>query len=226
MYNGKDKNIQTYLKSRKLVQEQLKIEEVPFQNNRLIIDELSSFDMSSCSLQGPHNRFNCFCAITVAKRLGVDDEIIQMGLNTFINAPHRMEQVATIDEVQFINDSKATNVDAVYYALLSMEQPVVWVVGGIDKGNDYNIILPLVKEKVKAIICLGADNTRIKEAFEYLGRPIEETQQTKKAIQLARKYATSGDVVLLSPACSSFDLFKNYEARGDQFREAVLELRD
>ena len=225
IYNGKDQNILTFLKSKSLKQKQLKIDEVIMQNDHLMLNATTAFNMKKCSLKGPHNMFNCRCAIQVAQHLKIDPEFIQMALNTFVNAPHRMEIVAEIDGVQYINDSKATNVDAAYYALMAMNRPIIWVVGGQDKGNDYLPLLDLVKEKVKAIICLGIDNQKIRSAFEHLQKPIEETQDITEAIWLSEKYADDGDVVLLSPACASFDLFKNYEQRGDFFRNAVLKLK-
>ena len=169
--------------------------------------------------------FNCLCAITIAQQLGINHVIIQESLNTFENVPHRMEVVAEIEGVQYINDSKATNVDAAFYALMAMDRPVIWVVGGQDKGNDYSILLDLVKEKVRNIICLGADNHKIIKAFKHLNLPVEETKTAKDAVAIAARLAKNGDVVLLSPACSSFDLFKNYEERGDLFRNAVIELQ-
>ena len=167
--------------------------------------------------------FNATCAIHAAKAVGVEDKFIQEGLNTFVNAPHRLEHVATVNGVEFINDSKATNVDSVYYALAAMEKPVIWMAGGTDKGNDYSDIEKLVLEKVKAIVCLGVDNEKIKKVFRGKIEIIEETQNVEKAIKLSQKHAVQGDVVLLSPACASFDLFKNYIDRGDQFKKAVLE---
>jgi len=135
-----------------------------------------------------------------------------------------LERVAEIDGVEYINDSKATNVDAVYYALLAMEKPIVMIMGGQDKGNDYELILNLVRQKVKAIVCLGLDNRKIVETFRSIVDTIEETQDTVIAVSKAQKLAVAGDVVLLSPACASFDLFKNYTVRGDEFKEAVLSL--
>ncbi|MEM6967652.1 MAG: cyanophycin synthetase, partial [Bacteroidota bacterium] len=187
---------------------------------------VSEFDTTQCGLKGQHNMFNTTCAIYVAKALGVEDDLIQRGLDTFINAPHRMEHVAEIDGVEFINDSKATNVDAVYYALAAMKKPVIWIVGGVDKGNDYSAIENLVKEKVRAIVCLGVDNTPIIEAFTGNIEIIEETQSCKEAIQVSQQHAHEGDAVLLSPACASFDLFKNYMDRGDQFKAAVYGIKD
>ncbi|MBK8706822.1 MAG: hypothetical protein IPN33_26770 [Saprospiraceae bacterium] len=157
--------------------------------------------------------------------MGIAPELIQHGLNTFVPVPHRLEKVAEIDGVEYINDSKATNVDSVYYALQAMEKPVVWIVGGQDKGNDYAPLLPFVKEKVKAVVCLGVDNSKLFHAFnELVNGSIVDTQSMAEAVEASRDLAARGDVVLLSPACASFDLFKNYEDRGDQFRNEVNNL--
>ncbi len=183
------------------------------------------FDMSRTQLRGRHNFMNALFAIHAAKLLSVSDEAIRRGLETFVSVPHRMEVVATINGVEYINDSKATNVDAVFYALASMTRPTVWIVGGQDKGNDYAPLMPIVQEKVRAIVCLGADNSKISKAFAECGKPILETRSAVEAVEVASKQANSGDVVLLSPACASFDLFKNYEDRGDQFRAAVRAIK-
>jgi UDP-N-acetylmuramoylalanine--D-glutamate ligase len=184
----------------------------------------SIFDMQKCVLKGPHNFFNATCAIHAAKFFDIKDAAIQEGLNTFVNDPHRLEMVATINGVDFINDSKATNVDSVFFALRAMEKPVVWIAGGTDKGNDYSPLKKLVGEKVKALICLGVDNQKLLENFSPILKNIEETKSAKEAVERASIYAENGDVVLLSPACASFDLFKNYMDRGDQFKAAVHEL--
>ena len=146
-------------------------------------------------------------------------------LKTFVNAPHRLESVATIHGVEFVNDSKATNVDSVVYGLGSYKGPLVWIAGGIDKGNDYKLIEDQVKEKVRVLICLGKDNEKLKKAFVEVVNEIYETQSVKELVQLALKVSKPGDVVLLSPACASFDLFRNYEDRGTQFRNEVLEVK-
>jgi len=186
-----------------------------------------TFDIpqSETSLKGPHNLLNTMCAVNAAALAGVAEHDIRMALKTFVNAPHRLESVATIGGVEFVNDSKATNVDSVIYALGSYQQPLVWIAGGIDKGNDYNVIREAVSSKVKALICLGKDNTKLREFFTPLVPRISETQEVKTLVRMALEQAAAGDVVLLSPACASFDLFKNYEDRGDQFRQAVLELK-
>lgn len=180
---------------------------------------------SETTLKGPHNLINTLSAVTAVFFAGADLDAIRSGIKTFKNAPHRLESVASIGGVEFVNDSKATNVDSVVYALGSYKQPLIWIAGGVDKGNDYNLIKEEVAAKVKTLICLGKDNEKLKSFFGPLVRDIKETQTVKELVRIALKAAKEGDVVLLSPACASFDLFKNYEDRGDQFREAVLELK-
>ena len=178
------------------------------------------FDLRAGSLRGLHNWQNAAFAIRAALETGIAPERIQSGLTSFRNAPHRLERVGTSRGIEFINDSKATNVDAVWFALDAMEKPVIWIAGGTDKGNDYEPINGLVRDKVKALICMGVDNEKLKTHFHYLPR-IRECRSATMAVELALEEASPGDVVLLSPACASFDLFKNYEDRGDQFRDAV-----
>lgn len=179
---------------------------------------------SDTTLKGPHNLINTMSAVTAAYLAGATVDAIREGLKTFVNAPHRLEPVGTINGVQFINDSKATNVDSVVYALGSFDQPLIWVAGGIDKGNDYSLIMDAVRTKVRALICLGKDNAKLRRAFEGVVPVVKETQSVKELVKIALDLANEGDVVLLSPACASFDLFKNYEDRGDQFRAAVREV--
>ena len=176
------------------------------------------------ALEGKHNLKNTMAASTVAKLIGIRKETIRDSIQNFQGAPHRLEKVLKIHHVQYINDSKATNVNATYYALDSMHTPTVWIVGGIDKGNDYRELMPLVREKVKAIVCLGLDNARIKDAFGNVVDLIVETFAMSEAVKVAYKIAERGDTVLLSPACASFDLFENYEDRGNQFKEAIKNL--
>jgi len=177
------------------------------------------------SLVGPHNLINTMAAVAAVRLAGVDLQSIREGLKTFKNAPHRLEVVATIQGVAFVNDSKATNVDSVVYALGSYEKSLIWIAGGVDKGNDYDLIKDEVKKKVKALICLGKDNDKLKKAFADVVPVIRETQSVKELVRIALTLAKGGDVVLLSPACASFDLFKNYEDRGDQFKKATLDLK-
>jgi len=193
----------------------------------VIADATSSFEISreNLPLIGKHNAINSMAAILAAKIAGLDRSSILKGLKTFKNAPHRLEQIATVHGVDYINDSKATNVDAVYYALDGIKAPIIWIAGGIDKGNDYSMLSDLVEQKVKALICIGTNNTPLTSYFAEKVNPISETQELKEAVMTAQLLAISGDTVLLSPACSSFDLFNNYEHRGDRFREEVLNLK-
>lgn len=176
------------------------------------------------ALQGKHNVYNSMAASLVAKIVNVRKDIIRESLEDFRNAEHRLEFVATINGVDFINDSKATNVNSTWYALESMQKPVVWICGGQDKGNDYNELHDLVKQHVKAIICLGKDNKKIINAFKDVVELIVETDNAADAVATSYKIGKKGDVVLLSPACASFDLFKSYEDRGMQFKGAVRSL--
>ena len=176
------------------------------------------------SIQGKHNIKNAMAATSVAQLLNIRKQTIRESLASFQGVPHRLEKVSKIQGVQYINDSKATNVNATFFALESMSQPTVWIVGGVDKGNDYTELFSLVREKVKAIICLGTDNTKIIKHFEGLVDFIYETGSMDQAVSTASQLAEAGDTVLLAPACASFDLFKNYEDRGDQFKQAVLKL--
>ncbi len=180
--------------------------------------------MSTASLEGRHNLKNTMAAAMAASLIGIRKESIRESIQNFQGAPHRLEKVLKIHHVQYVNDSKATNINATFYALDSMTTPVVWIAGGVDKGNDYSELMPLVREKVKAIICLGLDNTRIREAFAQVVDIFVETYAMSEAVKVAYKVAERGDTVLLSPACASFDLFKNYEDRGDQFKEAIKNL--
>jgi UDP-N-acetylmuramoylalanine--D-glutamate ligase len=176
------------------------------------------------ALKGKHNTKNAMAAAMAASLLKVRKDLIRESLEDFEGAAHRLEPVLKINDVQYINDSKATNVNATYYALDSMQTPTVWIVGGVDKGNDYLDLMPLVREKVKAIVCLGLDNQKIVQTFYNVVDLIVETAGAEEAVKVAYKIAEKGDTVLLSPACASFDLFENYEDRGNKFKEAVREL--
>ncbi len=178
----------------------------------------------SITLDGKHNIKNAMAASTVAHLLRIRKQTIRESLENFQGVEHRLEHVLKINKVQYINDSKATNVNATYFALESMNTPTVWIVGGVDKGNNYNELFQFVNEKVKAIICLGKNNTKLFEAFGNMVDVITETQHMDEAVKMAYKLAESGDNVLLSPACASFDLFDNYEDRGRQFKNAVRNL--
>ncbi|MCU0395244.1 MAG: UDP-N-acetylmuramoyl-L-alanine--D-glutamate ligase [Chitinophagaceae bacterium] len=176
------------------------------------------------ALKGKHNQYNTMAAGIAATVLDIRKDKIREAIQTFESLEHRMETVGTIRGVEYINDSKATNINSTWYALESMTKPTVLILGGVDKGNDYTVIEELVTEKVKAIICLGVDNKKIHEAFEGKVPVIADAASAKEAVMQAYRLAEKGDVVLLSPACASFDLFKNYEDRGKQFKEAVREL--
>ncbi|WP_232825933.1 UDP-N-acetylmuramoyl-L-alanine--D-glutamate ligase [Chitinophaga alhagiae] len=194
------------------------------QVNINVKDEPVIMSMYDLALKGKHNLYNSMAAGIAGRTMDIRKEKIRESLSTFKSLEHRMEYVATVRGVDFINDSKATNVNSVWFALESMERPVILVMGGVDKGNDYSAIRELVREKVKAIVCLGVDNRPIHEALSKDMEVMVNTDNMKDAVNAAFQLASKGDVVLLSPACASFDLFKNYEERGRQFKEAVREL--
>ena len=182
--------------------------------------------LKELALGGKHNIYNSMAAAIAAKASGIDNKVIRESLATFQPIEHRLEPVLSIKDVLYINDSKATNVDAAWYAIECQSRPVVWIVGGKDKGNDYEVLKPLVKEKVKAIVCLGVDNSKIREAFEGIvgSENFVETRSAEDAVKESSTFAAPGDVVLLSPCCASFDLFHNMEERGERFKEAVRRL--
>ncbi len=186
--------------------------------------DFTSMSVFDFALKGKHNQYNTMAACVAATTMDIRKEKIRDAVQNFQSLEHRMEHVATIRGVEFINDSKATNVNSTWYALESMTKPTILILGGVDKGNDYSLITDLVKEKVKSIICLGTDNRKIHEAFGNIVNPIVNTGSALEAVHAAFHFAEKGDVVLLSPACASFDLFKNYEDRGNQFKQAVKEL--
>jgi UDP-N-acetylmuramoylalanine--D-glutamate ligase len=186
--------------------------------------DFASMSVFDFALKGKHNRYNTMAACVAAAMLNIRKEKIRDAMQNFQSLEHRMEHVATVRGVEFINDSKATNVNSTWYALESMTKPTVLILGGVDKGNDYSLIADLVKEKVKAIICLGTDNRKIHEAFGNMVGTIVNTSTAAEAVHAAFYFSEKGDVVLLSPACASFDLFKNYEDRGNQFKKVVKEL--
>ncbi len=195
--------------------------------DRMIVrykEEECDMYLQELALGGRHNVYNSMAAALAAKVMDIDNDAIREGLATFQAVEHRLEKVLSIKDVLYINDSKATNVDAAWYALECQTRPVIWIVGGTDKGNDYSSLIPLVKEKVKGIICLGLDNKKIHDAFGDLVSQMHDVTSAQEAVKLADSLASSGDVVLLSPCCASFDLFKNYEDRGRQFKEAVRNL--
>lgn len=183
-----------------------------------------SIPVAHLSIQGKHNVLNAMMALLSAKAVGVSEDSVRKSVQTFKNAAHRMEPISIIHGVTFINDSKGTNVDASAYALDSFNSPLVWIAGGVDKGNDYSVLYPIIEGKVKALVCLGKDNSKLKQAFGTHIPQIQEAQEMSEAVKLSMELADAGDIVLLSPACASFDLFKNYEDRGNQFRESVVAL--
>ncbi|MCL4154231.1 UNVERIFIED_CONTAM: hypothetical protein GTU68_044426 [Idotea baltica] len=234
IYDADDEAIESWLKNNKT-----KAQLLPFsleksfdigahvKDNNIIINTNSNiFTMSiaALALQGKHNTKNAMTSAMISKLLGVRNNTLRESLEDFDSVEHRLEPVLKINGVQYINDSKATNVNAAYYALESVRTPIVWVVGGTDKGNDYTSLLPLVREKVKAIICLGLDNSKIIETFGNVVDFMIETAGAEEAVKVAYKVSEKGDTVLLAPACASFDLFENYEDRGRQFKNAVRQL--
>lgn len=234
IYFSDDKVIEEEVSKREILPEKIRVAlnnnsaEAHFDGRVMVFDldhQLFNFHQQDTTLKGPHNLINTMSAVAAVYTAGVSMESIKQGLKTFKNAPHRLESVATIKGIEFVNDSKATNVDSVVYALGSYKGPLIWIAGGIDKGNDYSKITDEVKKKVRVLICLGKDNEKLHSAFDGIVRVILETQSVKELVGLAWRASEPGDVVLLSPACASFDLFKNYEDRGDQFRAAVLELK-
>ena len=189
-------------------------------------DEETEIFLQELALGGRHNVYNSMAAALAAKATGISNEVIRASLKSFSPIEHRLEPVLSIGDVLYINDSKATNIDAAWYALECQTRPVVWIVGGTDKGNDYSVLDKLVRERVKAIVCMGVDNAKIHAAFEEIvGKDkIVDTRSAEEAVKASAAFAAPGDVVLLSPCCASFDLFKNYEDRGRQFKEAVRHL--
>ena len=187
-------------------------------------EEETDLYLQELALGGKHNIYNSMAAALAAKASGIDNEVIRNSLATFQPIEHRLEPVLSIKDVLYIHDSKATNIDSAWYALECQKRPVVWIVGGTDKGNDYSILDDLVREKVKAIVCLGVDNAKIHAAFGSMGKPMADALSAEEAVRKCADFAEPGDVVLLSPCCASFDLFKNYEDRGQQFKEAVRKL--
>ena len=229
IYWGDDEVIQQY---KSLIPSHTQIQEIHFSpaqgsatiTEEKIIFEDGSIQRATAPIQGPHNAMNMSAAILAAKSAGVSWDSIVKHLPSFQNAPHRLEPCGNWQGVQFINDSKATNVDAVYYALNSFTKPIILIIGGVDKGNDYSVLDELVKNRVKGIVCLGTDNSKLETHFGKSVALFAQTNQLENAIKQAMDWAKSGDIILLSPACASFDLFKNYEDRGDQFKATVKHL--
>ena len=235
IYNAEDIEIEDELKVRKINSSKIpfsfskkNLSNQTYMENNYIKSEINKnkfmISLESLSLKGKHNAQNSMAAATVAQLLNITNQDLKESLSNFQSISHRMEHVLTIQKVKYINDSKATNVNAVYYALDSMKNSTVWIVGGVDKGNDYSELLPLVREKVKAIICIGLDNKKIIDTFSSISDLIIETTSMNEAVNSAYRIAKPNDAVLLSPACSSFDLFENYEDRGNQFKESIRKL--
>lgn len=190
----------------------------------MLENQTTEIDVEEISLRGKHNIKNTMAASVAARLVNIRNNSLRESLKGFKGAPHRLEEVKVVDGVTYVNDSKATNVNSVFYALDTIKTPIVWIVGGQDKGNDYNSLLPYVHEKVRAIVCLGVDNSPIIQSFHNTIDTLVETRSMDEAVKLAQGFAQEGDTVLLSPACASFDLFKNYEERGDLFKAAVQKL--
>lgn len=233
IYNIDDEVITAYLNNYKLIAKKLPFsmkQEVKkggyIKNDQLHVqvnNEQQSMSIFDFALKGKHNQYNTMAACVAGATMDIRKNKIREAVETFSSLEHRMETVSTIRGVEYINDSKATNVNSTWYALESISKPTILILGGIDKGNDYSLIKELVNEKVKAIICMGIDNKKLHDAFEG-DVAIVDTASAKQAVQAAYDLASPGDAVLLSPACASFDLFKNYEDRGNQFKEAVKNL--
>ena len=233
IYNYDDPIIREELSKRKLsmnlapfsLKEEIKVGAYAV-NNQLIINIKDQLTMSihELALKGKHNTQNSLAAGIAARLVEIRKSVVRESLEDFENVEHRLEFVAKVNGIEFINDSKATNINSTWYALETMENPVVWVMGGVDKGNDYSELSNLVKDKVKAIICLGIDNQKIIKAFGHLVETIVEAGSATEAVAYAYRLAKKNETVLLSPACASFDLFENYEDRGNQFKQAVRKL--
>lgn len=233
LFNAEDPLLSEALKSNQLKAKKIALatplgrEGVYAEKDQIIIQTKNNKTMINSSqfpLFGRHNLLNAMAASTVASLLEISKDSIRESLSHFKGAPHRMEKVLSIQRVLYINDSKATNINATFFAIESIDTPLIWIVGGVDKGNNYEELLPLIREKAKAIICLGVDNEKLRNTFEGLSEIFIETQAMSEAVKIAHKIAVPKDTVLLSPACASFDLFKNYEDRGDQFKNAVRNL--
>lgn len=231
IYNIDDQNIITSLdtKASKIpisISQKLEHDQSACYQNKNIIINLNQTNMTiqELALQGKHNVYNSMAAAVASKVLEVNDSVIRQSLLDFQNVEHRLEYVLTVNGIDFINDSKATNINAVWYALESMNKPTVWIVGGVDKGNDYSQLLSVVKESVKAIICIGENTRYIHKFFKSEVNQISDVESMNEAVIMAYEFANRGDVVLLSPACASFDMFKNFEHRGIEFKKSVRKL--
>lgn len=223
IYWAEDPVVNTFLESHTTSTTKMPISLKMVRGNSIHIQG-KQFSNASFKLYGEHNQLNLLCAVQAAILAGCSDHCIQEAIDSAVAVDHRLEFVKEVHGVKYINDSKATNVDAVYFALKAIEQPIIWIVGGKDKGNDYQGIESLVQEKVKAIICLGKDNTKLLDFYKESGKPIFDLHAMQDAVVKANTIGNPGDVVLLSPACASFDLFQNYEDRGNQFKQFVNSL--
>jgi len=201
----------------------IKVHVSDYQNGIMALDGTGIFELT---IKGRHNLLNAYCVVAACRKLGLSEAQIRLGLSSFVNLPHRLEVVDTVSGVTFINDSKATNVDSVFFALDAMDGQIVWIAGGTDKGNDYGPLLPLVENKVKALVCLGVDNSKLIAAFDGVVPVVKSTSDIDDAVTEAFSCASAGDIVLLSPACASFDLFKNYMDRGDRFKASVKSFKE
>jgi UDP-N-acetylmuramoylalanine--D-glutamate ligase len=235
IYDNDDEAIGEWLKNNKI-----KAQLIPFsltktlemgafiKENKMNVNMINegefTMETETMALEGKHNMKNAMAATFVAKLMNIRNKTIRESLSNFQGVEHRLEKVLKIQNVQYINDSKATNVNATFFALDSINAPTVWIVGGVDKGNDYNELMSLVREKVKAIICLGVDNKKIINVFGNVVDIMIEVNSMEDAVKMAQRLSDKGDTVLLSPACASFDLFENYEDRGNQFKQAVKHL--
>lgn len=234
IYDADDEVISKWLESNTIKAQKIpfsltsEVENGVYLKNDTIISNINkdefTMPINELSLEGKHNVKNAMAATAVAQLMRIRKETIRESLSNFQGVEHRLESVLKIQNVQYVNDSKATNINSTFYALDSMKTPTVWIVGGVDKGNDYSELMPLVREKVKAIVCLGVDNHKIIDAFSNVVDVMVETASMQEAVKVAQKLAEKGDTVLLSPACASFDLFESYEDRGKQFKNAVQNL--
>ena len=233
LFNSNDPLLMKALKNINVKAKEIPMSDVPIKegvfikNKNFIVKQKNKKTMinfANFTLSGRHNLLNAMAASTVASLLDISKDSIRESLTDFKGAPHRMEKVLSIQRVQYINDSKATNTNATFFALDSIDTPVVWIAGGVDKGNNYESLLPLIRKKIKAIVCLGINNEKLFNTFENVVEILVETQSMSEAVKISHKIALAKETVLLSPACASFDLFKNYEDRGNQFKEAVRNL--
>ena len=233
LFNSNDPLLMKALKNVNIKAKKIPMSEIPIdkgvyaKNKNFIIKQKNKnimINFSNFTLSGRHNLLNAMAASTIANILDISKDSIRESLTHFKGAPHRMEKVLSIQRVQYIDDSKATNTNATFFAIDSIDTPIVWIAGGVDKGNNYESLLPLIRKKVKAIICLGINNEKLCDTFENVVEILIETQSMSEAVKISHKIALPKETVLLSPACASFDLFKNYEDRGNQFKEAVRNL--